>query len=196
MKRNILTAVLASLQLGSAFGYGGQEQDLKKSLPEVLRNDPCGDLFGVDSCTYDLFTGKVIEVIDGGTIVAIVERRNLGASPGRGDHRTGPQERRRVLLAGISVPSPEHRLGREAKQKLTGLVLERTVSLDVFCPGLYKNEDLRAIVMLGTKDVGLDLIESGLARFNTAGAGAYTSCHYRLAESRAKSEKRGLWVGQ
>jgi hypothetical protein len=66
MKRNILVAVLASLQLGSAFGHGWQEQDRKKSLPEFLRNDPCGDVFGVDSCTSDSYTGKVIEVIDGG----------------------------------------------------------------------------------------------------------------------------------
>jgi hypothetical protein len=94
MKRNILAAVLASLQLGSAFGYGWQEQDWKKSLPEFLRNDPCGDVFGVDSCTSDSYTGKVIEVIDGGAIVAIVEKRNLGARPGRGDQRTGTQEKR------------------------------------------------------------------------------------------------------
>jgi endonuclease YncB( thermonuclease family) len=159
-------------------------------------NDLCRDMVGIDSCTSDSYTGKVIEVIDGGTIVAIVEKRNLGASPGRGDQRTGIQERRRVLLAGISVPSPEHRLGGEAKQKLSGLVLERTVSLDVFCPERYKNEDLRATVMLGTKDVGLDLLESGLARLTPAGITAYADCHYRLAESRAKAEKRGLWVSQ
>ena len=104
--------------------------------------------------------------------------------------------RRRVLLAGISVPSLEHRLGGEAKQMLSGLVLDRTVELSVFCPGRCENEDLRARVMLGTKDVGLDLLKSGLARLDTAGTGAYTSCYYRLAESRAKTEKRGLWEGQ
>ena len=196
MKRNILVATLASLQLIFTLGYGWQEQDWKKSLPEFLRNDPCGDVFGVDSCTSDSYTGKVIEVIDGGTIVAIVEKRNLGASPGRGDQRTGTQERRRVLLAGISVPSPEHRLGGEAKQKLAGLVLERTVSLNVFCPGRYEKEDFRAMVILGAKDVGLELLESGLARFSPAGTTAYTDCHYRRAESRAKAEKRGLWASQ
>ena len=196
MKRIILVAALANLQLVSAFGYDRQEQDRKKSPLEDLRNDPCWDVSGVDSCLSDSYTGKVIEVIDGGTIVAIVEKRNLGASPGRGDQRTGTQERRRVLLAGISVPSLEHHLGGEAKQMLSGLVLERTVSLSVFCPGRYENEDLRARVMLGTKDVGLDLLESGLARFDTAGTGEYTSCYYRLAENRAKTEKRGLWAGQ
>src|SRR5215470_8515789 len=139
MKRNILAAVLASLQLGSAFSYGWQEQDWKKSLSEFLRNDPCGDVFGVDSCLSDSYKGKVIEVIDGGTIVAIVEKRNLGGSPGRGAQRTGTQERRRVLLAGISVPSLEHRLGGEAKQMLSGLVLDRTVEPSVFCPGRYEN---------------------------------------------------------
>ena len=199
MKRNILAAVLASLQLAYAFGYGWQEQDLKKSLPEVLRNDPCGHLFGIDSCTFDLYTGKVIEVIDGETIVAIVEKRNLGASAGRGDQSAASQERRRVLLAGISAPSPEHPLGREAKQRLAELVLERTVSLSIFCPGRYnRNEDLRATVHLGAVDVGLDLLESGLSRFNTARADTsqQTICQYRLAESRAKAEKRGLWGRQ
>jgi endonuclease YncB( thermonuclease family) len=159
------------------------------SDPAILENASCRDVFGVDSCTSDVYTGKVIEVIDGRTMVVIVEKKYTGASLGK-------KEKHRVLLAGASVLLPEQPLGKEAKQKLAGLVLERTVLLVVFCPGWYKDGVLRATVTLRGKDVGQDLLESGLARLDSEGTDSYTRCNYQLAENRAKAGKRGLWAGQ
>jgi endonuclease YncB( thermonuclease family) len=193
MKRNILAVALVILQPGFSVGYGWQEQD---SPLKVLQQGPCGRLLGIDSCLSQVYIGKVIEVIDGGTVIAIVKKPDSEASSRREKQKTAPEEKRRFYLAGISVSSLEDRLGKEAKQKLADLVLEKSVWLSVFCPGYHGNEGFRATADVGSVDVGLDLLESGLARVDTSAISEYDKCQYELAEGRAKAAKRGLWASQ
>jgi hypothetical protein len=61
----------------TASGCGAQEKSYEGE--SSLAGDPrCAGTFGVDSCFVTLAEGKVVEVIDGQTIVAIL----VGFAPG------------------------------------------------------------------------------------------------------------------
>jgi endonuclease YncB( thermonuclease family) len=102
----------------------------------------------------------------------------------------------RVRLAGISAPAvargvrPGAAYGRQAKERLEGIVIQRFVRLEFDAGGR------RAFVLLedGTC-VNATLVREGLARVETA-RGTRTACsaaELNAAEAQARAMRRGIW---
>lgn len=162
--------------------HAQKKTDVPKS---VLSGDPrCAPAWGVDRCTSDLYFGKVVEVLDGQTIVAILRNAALDEKSG-----IAAEQRTQLNLASISAPALGEPLGKEAKRNLKKLVLGKMVVAQRFCHAgkftVYHNQ----------LDLGLEQIKAGLARYESAKADApsYTRCNYRFAEEKAKAENLGIW---
>jgi endonuclease YncB( thermonuclease family) len=163
-------------------------QEKPNEVKTLLGGDPrCAETFGVDSClmTTAPLEGKVVEVIDGQTVVVIPG----SFVPGGKAERFEKGHKIRLRLASISVPTLKQPLGKEAKRNLEKLVLGKIVSVQTFCTA--KN----VTITTTTLDAGMEQIKAGFARFDgsTYDADAFTRCHYRLAAEKAKDEKLGIW---
>jgi endonuclease YncB( thermonuclease family) len=129
--------------------------------------------------------GKVVEVIDGRTVVVIPG----SFGPGGKAERFEKGHKIRLRLASISVPTLKEPLGKEAKRNLEKLVLGKVVSVVRFCKAQNVTITSRAL------DAGMEQIRAGFARFDgsTYDANAFTRCHYTLAAEKAQAEKLGIW---
>jgi endonuclease YncB( thermonuclease family) len=161
-------------------------QEKSNEGKSLLEGDPrCAGTFGVDSCFMTSAEGKVVEVIDGQTVLAI-----LGSfAPGGKADRFEKGHKTRLRLASISVPTLKEPLGEEAKRNLEKLVLGKVVSVQTFCTA--KNVTITTTAL----DAGMEQIKAGFARFDgsTSDADAFTRCHYKLAAEKAEAEKLGIW---
>jgi endonuclease YncB( thermonuclease family) len=161
-------------------------QRVEASPPQI--NQPCGDpsresMFWVDAA------GKVVQVIDGDTVIVL----------------TGKKNRVRVHLAGIAAPPMNQRFGHEAQQFLEITVLGKAVTVLVN-PGAWLNKHPQPKEIIGVinlqdgdrRDVNLALIKAGLARHKNSEPytmSNYTECQYKIAEAEARAAKLGLWQG-
>jgi endonuclease YncB( thermonuclease family) len=123
-------------------------------------------------CVPDVFSGKVLRVVDGDTVdVQISQRKQI-----------------RVRLVEIDAPEHDQPYGAQAKAMLSDLVLDKTVSVVVTDPKPDKYK--RVLGRIFVTDVNKSLVADG-------GAWAYREylCDKALLkdEKSAKKAKRGLW---
>jgi endonuclease YncB( thermonuclease family) len=178
-----LCLVLSMIFLTASICSAQEKSDEGESL--LAGDTRCAGTFGVDSCFVTSVEGKVVEVIDGQTVVAI-----LGSfAPVEKADRFEKGHKTQLRLASISVPTLKEPLGKEAKRNLEKLVLGKVVSVQTFCTA--KNVTITTTAL----DAGMEQIKAGFARFDgpTSDADAFTRCHYKLAAEKAQDESLGIW---
>jgi micrococcal nuclease len=118
------------------------------------------------------FTGKVVGVPDGDTLVVLNGRETV-----------------RVRLEGIDCPELGQGFGRNAKRFTSSLIYKKRV--EVRGKEWDRLGRLVARVSIGGRDVSLELVRAGLAWHFT-----WYSSDKQLAEAEreARAEKRELWL--
>ena len=143
----------------------------------------------MESQSWSPVSGKVIEIIDGNTIIILHEEKGL-----------------EVNLVAIDAPLLGRPFGAAARRFLKDLVdgQQGTVWVnptDRPSEG-QKPKQITGVVYLGVRgleDANLALIRNGLARHKRSKPytmSAYTECWYQIAENDAREAKRGLWQHQ
>jgi endonuclease YncB( thermonuclease family) len=142
-------------------------------------------LVGLVTCTSaaaDELAGRVVRIIDGDTLVLLVEE--------------GAEKRQeKIRLAGIDCPERGQDFGERARQALAGYAFDREVVIDW---GKRDRWD-RVIgkVLVDGTDANLALVRDGLCWWYRKYAheqSAVDQALYESAEDRARAERRGLWV--
>lgn len=123
--------------------------------------------------------GKVVKIVDGDTFTLL--------DGGNVEHN--------VRIVGIDAPEEGQASHAEAKQKLTDLLLNKEVTVEI----VKKDKPDRevAILKLGEQDIGLLMVEAGLAwhnEFFDLEQAPEVKTAYRFAEIRARGSKRGVWT--
>jgi len=124
----------------------------------------------------DSFWGKVTEVKDAGLVTL-----------------DNGKARYEVRLVGVEVPR-EGRIAGEAKDFVSRLVLGKNarVRLESKAKGRMTGQLITDDPEIGLKDVGLELVRSGLARKSRGYD--YKYGELAQAEREAREAKRGLWA--
>lgn len=91
------------------------------------------------------FTGKVVEVIDGDSMIVLDEK----------------QERHLVRLAGADAPEQNQDFGKKSKKFLSDMVLEKSVS--VTGTRIDRNGEFVGRVLVYGRDVSLEMVIAGYA---------------------------------
>ena len=87
---------------------------------------------------------------------------------------------------------PSQPFSNQSKKALTDLILYRTVEIKGY--GLDKHNRLLAVVFLGGRNVGVELIRQGLAEvYQGEMPDNFDLKDYRQAEFDAKTARRGMW---
>ena len=125
----------------------------------------------------DSVYGKIVEVRSADVVVL--------------DYGTGQYV---IHIVGIDAPR-EGALAGEAKKFMTDLVLGKNVRMRI--EGRAENGDMIALLStddpaVGVRDVGVELVKSGLAQRQRAFD--YKYGELSAAENEAKKFKRGLWI--
>ena len=122
---------------------------------------------------------RVVGVSDGDTITVL----------------TADKKQIRVRLVGIDAPESRQAYGERAKQKLSELVFNKTVSV------LFDKQDRygRTLgkVLLGERDVNMEMLLAGLAWHYKDYARDQLEADrdmYAMAEAEARESKLGLWT--
>ena len=98
-----------------------------------------------------------------------------------------------VVLAGLDAPDENQSYFKKAKKRLAELVDGKDVTVML---RIDEHGETNAVVYAGAEDVGLILIQEGLAWFSPARAGAQNTAdrdRYQTAQSTARAAKSGLW---
>jgi endonuclease YncB( thermonuclease family) len=98
-----------------------------------------------------------------------------------------------ATLIGVDAPDEKQSYYKKAKKRLSELVDGKDVT--VMLRSDEKNESY-AVVYVGAEDVGLRLIQDGLAWYSPGRSGAQSSADrekYQQAQATAKASKNGLW---
>ena len=120
----------------------------------------------------ETITGRVFHISDGDTLKILTETN----------------EKMRIRLAGIDTPEKGQPFGREAKQALAVLTLQKKITIDVQTIDRY--ERTVGLVYVQGLDVNAELVRQGMAWVYRR----YTNDERLYAlEAKAKKEKRGLW---
>jgi len=100
-----------------------------------------------------------------------------------------------LRLVGVSAPALNENLGKESKQNLEKMLLNRTVEVITFCYDNDGKNGWHGEVRSKNLDVGIEQIKAGLARYDSSAGDvhSYSKCHYELAEKKAKNEGIGIW---
>ena len=162
---------------------GPQDTPAAPRPPLDSSNDSCGSPLVESQLWYSL-DGKVVGIQDGSTVELIAAK-----------------DRRRVTihLVGIAVGPAET---EDAKGHVSSLVLNKRVAVLVNTQWLSQKKkpaEVTGVVHLSRgspTDVGLSLLTAGLARTEKPrpySMSNYTFCKYREAESKARSERLGIW---
>nr|CAA6812403.1 MAG: Endonuclease YncB, thermonuclease family [uncultured Thiotrichaceae bacterium] len=125
-----------------------------------------------------LAQGKVVRVTDADTITI------LGSD----------KKRYKIRLQGIDAPEKKQNYGAACKDKLSAMVLNRRVDVEAYKKDRYKR--VIAKVMLGDKDMALELIKQGCGWHYKAYADEQSwsdQRNYAAAEKHARNNKLGLW---
>ena len=126
---------------------------------------------GARSQGESTFTGRVVAVLDGDSLMVLDGRRQV-----------------EVRLHGVDAPEGGQAFGNVCKRTLSNLVFGKPAALQVVDIDRYKRSVARLTV--DGRDVGLDLIRAGCAwhyRQYSDDAG------YAAAEADARRARRGLW---
>lgn len=124
------------------------------------------------------FQGRVIEVIDGTTVVVQTQSKSLF----------------KIKCLGAEAPDTQQSFGSESRSRLSSLVLGDLVTLTFIKRD--ENGILLGTIRLADQNVCLDQLRSGLAWLNTDQARELTSSErsvYTAAESMARDGAVGLW---
>jgi endonuclease YncB( thermonuclease family) len=124
-------------------------------------------------------TGKVVGVSDGDTITVL----------------DGQKRQHKVRLNGIDAPESSQDFGSRAKQSLSDLVFGKTVTVTSRKKDKYGRT--LGMVTLNGKDINQEQINRGMAWFYRAYQAELptnVTAVYGLTETRARQEKRGLWI--
>lgn len=122
---------------------------------------------------------KVVGVTDGDTLVVL----------------DGDSVQHKVRLAGIDAPEKKQAFGARAQQTLAVAVHRKTVVLDWHKKD--RNGRLIAKVLIGNRDVGLELVASGFAWHYKAYEREQSTedrLGYAAAELKARQRRSGLWA--
>jgi len=125
------------------------------------------------------FQGKVVEVIDGSTVV--VETPTPTRFVVKCPSSTAPQ---------VSEPS-----GEQSRQRLSDLLMSRTVLVEYIKPA--ENGRIVGTILLNGDDVCLEQVRSGLVWFDRERElelSASMRDVYRAGEARARHSQLGLWA--
>jgi endonuclease YncB( thermonuclease family) len=98
-----------------------------------------------------------------------------------------------ATLIGVDAPDEKQSYYKKAKKRLAELVDGKDVT--VMLRSDEKNESY-AVVYVGAEDVGLRLIQDGLAWYSPGRSGAQSAADrekYQQAQAAAKASKTGLW---
>jgi endonuclease YncB( thermonuclease family) len=131
----------------------------------------------------DTLTGQVTRIVDGDTLVLLVETT-----------AAGPREEK-VRLGGIDCPERGQPFGQRAKQALADAVFGRSVQVETDKVDRYGRRV--GVVLIGGFDVNLSLVEDGLCWWYRKYADEQSATDRRLyesAEDGARAARRGLWV--
>lgn len=120
----------------------------------------------------ETLTGRVIHISDGDTLKIL----------------TSSNQKIKIRLAGIDTPEKQQPFGRDAKQALSALTLQKQVTVDVQTIDRYG----RTVGHVSVKglDINGELVRQGMAWVYRR----YTDDEKLYAlEAKAKKEKQGLW---
>ncbi|WP_317363979.1 thermonuclease family protein [Campylobacter helveticus] len=95
-------------------------------------------------------TGKVSKVIDGDTIELLVKQEDIKQSP-----------KIKVRLFGIDAPEKKQAFGKEAKEYLSSLILDKEVILIINDKDKYQR--FIGTILLNEKDINKEMVKNGYA---------------------------------
>ena len=133
-------------------------------------------LLSVSSFSQRKFGGRVIEVLDGKTVVIEMESGKLTA-----------------VLQYIEIPEREQPLYRTVRDHLEKLVLGKTVE---FNPHGITAEKTFGQLYVGAMDIAQQMLRDGAAwhiSSEASGQDPQDSIVYRQNQEQARGEKRGVW---
>ncbi len=121
----------------------------------------------------ETITGKVVRIVDGDTLMLLVDREQI-----------------KVRLSDIDAPEKAQPFGTKARQELARLVFGKTVCVETAGKNKYKRTLGR--VFVGDTDVNLQLVKRGMAWWYRKDAPKDEG----LADTErdAGVAKRGLWA--
>ena len=124
---------------------------------------------------------KVIRIYDGDTLMAY-----------------GQDVEIKVRLMGIDAPElseslgqPEQPFGKEAKEFLSGLILNKQVDINGF--GLDTSNRVLGVITINGINVNLEMVKAGLAEVCRERSAGNDIVLYRWAEADAQKAERGIW---
>ena len=125
--------------------------------------------------TYSNIQGRVLRVIDGDTIELLVKQEDIKQSP-----------KIKVRLFGIDAPEKKQAFGKEAKEYLSSLILDKEITLIINDKDKYQRTI--GTILLNDKDINKEMVKNGYAW-------AYESysTKYLTEQADAQMFKLGLW---
>jgi endonuclease YncB( thermonuclease family) len=172
MKKSTLTITLILL-----CSVAGQAQSTSETLVRLSTEykDECGDP-AYESMAWSSVEGTGVKIIDGSSIIILTKNN----------------ERRRVNLVAVDASASDS----AARRQLKAMVLKSRVEVLVN-PSEYAAKTVTGVVYALGKDVNLELIKAGAAKYKepkSYAVSSFTSCVYRINEHRAREARRGLWL--
>ena len=129
----------------------------------------------LQSNAQDQFRGKVVDVIDGNTLLVI----------------DNYQDTISVILKSIDCPELNQEMGKKAKAFTIEKCLGLTVAVELFGKDRFGN-DIASITVHNT-DLSKSLLEAGLAWFYHRNKGDMTLASI---EKNSRAKKIGIWEGE
>ncbi|TXK54948.1 thermonuclease family protein, partial [Campylobacter helveticus] len=128
-----------------------------------------------NTLSYSNLQGRVIRVIDGDTIELLVKQEDIKQSP-----------KIKVRLFGIDAPEKKQAFGKEAKEYLSSLILDKEITLIINDKDKYQRTI--GTILLNDKDINKEMVKNGYAW-------AYESysTKYLTEQADAQMFKLGLW---
>jgi len=131
----------------------------------------------ITTASADTFTGRVVEITDGDTLILLIGRQ----------HRT-------IKIAAIDAPERYQAWGDPSRTNLSRLALNQTAVAT--CTQLDRSGNNICKLTVSTLDIGLEQIKDGMAwwfRQDANEQSAEDQSVYGSAELMAKLTRQGLW---
>ena len=135
-------------------------------------------LFGL-TCHAGTINGRVVSVADGDTVTVL----------------TADKVQHKIRLSGIDAPEKAQAFGHRSKESLSGLVYDKTVTVETEKKDRY-GRDVGKMLVNGM-DVNLEQVQRGFAWHYKEYEREQSSNDrklYDLAERAARAARRGLWL--
>ena len=106
-----------------------------------------------------------------------------------------------IMLVGIDAPEIANQVnkqgqpyGKEAKDFLSGLILNRSVDVVGYGVAPYPHDNIIGVIYLEGKNVNLEMVKHGLAEVQKSNLPKGLDIQpFREAEIKAKARKAGMW---